>query len=700
MGWRYGFLVGVLALGLEVQAATVYVATDGKDSWSGKLARPNAAKTDGPLATLGAAQNTIRKLKPRREPMRVVVAGGRYILNQPLTFAPQDSGTARNPVSYEAAPGARPVFSGGKAVRNFKRNPDGTWSATVAPDWRFEQLFVDGKRATRARTPNKFYFYVKDKVPSGIDPLTGSPADLRSRAFRARPGDLTSLPAGTPALRDAVVVVYHSWEVSRLPIATVDPQSHTLITTAGMSWQFLNWGANQRYHLENYQAALDIPGEWYLDRQGRLTYFPLPGEDMTKAEVIAPVVEQFVRFNGAPTQKVEYITLKGLTFHHGQYLQLPQGYSSGQASYWIGAMIEADHAQHIAIQDTEIAHIGNYAVWLRRGCNDCRVERSYLWDLGAGGVKVGDWQEPKLVDYSGNNVVDNNIIRSGGHIFTGAVGVWVGHSGDNRISHNDISDLNYSGISVGWRWGYQESLAKRNRLSFNRIHDVGRGVLNDLGGIYTLGPSQGTVINNNVIANVYSFGSYGRGGWGIYTDEGTTGILIENNLVYNVMTGGYHQHYGKDNIVRNNIFALSNDGQLQLSNLEQHRQVIFTNNIVYWQKSDLFIGIWGRSKAELANNLYFKVGGTPALFEGKTLGAWQRSGRDKGSLVADPQFLNPALGDFRLKPGSPARKLGFKPFDPSQAGVYGKASWVKLSRSVVLPPVDYPAPGSAVAFNR
>jgi len=664
-------------------AADVHVAAGGDDAADGARGRP--------VQTLRRALDRLRDVREaepgRQGPFVIEVADGRHELSATVRLGPDDSGTAAAPTVIRAAPGCRPVLSGGRVITGWKveQGPGGPRWEVVLPEvtagrWNFTQLFVDGQRRFRPVVPAAGWFAIAATLPP-----TEASAQKGHDRFGFTPGQLRPDWAN---LGDVEVVAVHRWTMSRLGIAAIGPLAAagpgdvadlSTVTLAGHTRALTAWCSfpkGNRFRAENVREALGSPGSWYLDRPtGSLTYCPLPGESPERTVVVAPVVDSFLEVRGdrASGRLVEHVHVEGLSFAHGNWTMPPGGQSYPQAEVNVGAAVALEGVRGIVFRDVAVMHVGRYAVSVGGGCRDCTLERCEFVDLGGGGVLVGttggpqSWAtEPGAVggDVTGNVIRDCSILH-GGRLHPAAVGVWIGHASDTTVEHCEIADLTYTGVSVGWSWGYAPTRAHHNRILRNRIHSLGHGVLSDMGGVYTLGVSPGTLVEGNVIHDVTS---HDYGGWGLYTDEGSTEIVMRNNLVYRTTSGGFHQHYGRDNMIENNVFAAARDWQLQRTKVEDHTSLTFRRNIVWWNSpAPLVRGDWTKGLVT-DHNCYWNAAG-PVRFPGQVkLEDRQAAGQDEGSLVADPRFADPAGGDFTLPADSPALATGFLPLDPAAAG--------------------------------
>ena len=602
----------------------------------------------GPIKTLLAARDAARgsRRPGSAAPVNIILHNGTYYLPETLLLEEQDSNTI-----WQAAPGEHPIISGGRIISNWTKGPGQVWQAHTSQPY-FRQLFVDDRRATRARTPN--YGFFRADGPSSQH----KPFELHFRGT-----DIQPRWAG----HGVEVVTLLAWSDLRMPIMKVDEGTH--IATLASDPQPSNKESDARYFIENTPDALDAPGEWYLDRaSGLVSYLPLPGENLMQAQVVAPALSTLIQLRGSSETGhfVRHIVFRGLTFEHAAWTMDAAGYADTQAASPAPSAVEASGALDCTFEKCSFAHLGGYAMSLGRGSKRNQVLASHFFDLGAGGIKIGEpVQHPANADQNYQNIIADNHLHDLGLVYAAGVGIWVLQSSRNQIIHNHIHDLFYTAISVGWTWGYGPNQSKGNLIAFNHLHSVGQGMLSDMGGIYTLGIQPGTVIRNNLIHDIASF-TYG--GWGIYPDEGSSEELIENNIVYHCKSAGFHQHYGRDNIVRNNIFAFNRENQLMRTRAEPHRSFTLQNNIVYFDSGRLLGSNWTGSMFTTEKNVFYDRRGPRILFAGQTFSAWQLAGHDQQSVIADPLFVNADNFDFRLRPASPALRLGFHQIDMSTVG--------------------------------
>ena len=278
------------------------------------------------------------------------------------------------------------------------------------------------------------------------------------------------------------------------------------------------------------------------------------------------------------------------------------------------------------------------------------------------------------------NVCDN-LIEGYGRTFPSAIGILLTHAQDCKLSHNEIHDGYYTAISCGWVWGYTDHTTDNIEISDNLIYDIGQGWLSDMGGIYTLGIQPNTILTHNKIYNVAADPNEGGyGGWGIYLDEGSSYITVRENLVYDCGSTCFHQHYGEENDVTNNIFALGREAQIQSSRSEEHNEFNLTKNIILSNGTQTYCQT-NKDRFKDDNNLYWDLrdgknilslsgASNDTRFKNRLYAPiMEKYGYYNNAVFADPLFRDAENFDFTLADNSPAlTEIGFKTWNYNTAG--------------------------------
>ena len=503
---------------------TLHVSQKGNDQATGLLPEDDK-KGNGPKLTLRGAADEIalrRQAGRLNGPVKVLVRGGRHFLRMPEIFEPQHSW----PTVFESLPGEEAIFDGGSKIaawKNAKLNGVNVWTADVKPlleeRGRFRQLFVNGVRATPSRSPKKGFHWIKSVT--GLDPneFTGGrhwgTPDFGQDAFVASEDGFDPSWRNHSSLE---IVAMHFWITARLPVKSFDKKSKTVHLTEKSQMPLVDSGSGKfaKYYVENVVEALSEPGEWALDTEAAVLYYvPRKGEKIEKAESFVTHLKHLLQISGRPdtNEHVEHLTFRNLVFEHADWIG-PM--NSGQAEVAVPGTVSAVGARFVRFEKCRFERLGCYAIKFGDGCRSNAVVGCEMRDLGAGGIIAdGSDSAGSLARRNADNVYTDNHIHHCGLVFPSACGIITMHSAGNLIAHNLIHDLFYSGVSCGWIWGYGDSVSRENRIEFNHIYDLGKGVLSDMGGIYTLGIQPGTRISNNLIHDIER-ARYG--GWAIYPD--------------------------------------------------------------------------------------------------------------------------------------------------------------------------------------
>ncbi len=649
----------------------------------------NAGTPDAPLRTPEAAKEKAKTIDTE-ETVTVWFREGNYLLTNPLEFTAND----KSNVIYRSYPDEKVAFTGAKEISNWTETTINGVNAFVADipvdsenDY-FRSLFKGNKRLSRSNYPKTGVFKIAGE-PLADESIPGSHAPdffTHALAFYADKNDIIDFE--NPG--DVDVRIMHFWRDDLLPIHSVNTENGRIQVTKPSAMRVR---IDDNYIFENVKEALSLPGEWYLDRsEEKLYYIPEAGDTVENTVLYAGISEQLIISNGATDISFQGINFENTDWNHVDgthtgkafapshplYQTIKYGADHPQAAYEVPAAIYIASSSHINFTDCRFENISYTAVKFDEASENCNVTSCMFNEIGANAVFIdGDFVVPATTK---NIDITDCHINKYGRIFNNAIGILLTHAIDCNLTNNEIHDGWYTGISVGWNWGYTPNSTNNINISNNLIYDIGNGWLSDMGAIYTLGIQPDTVISGNVIYNVgCDEGRYGYGGWGIYLDEGSSGMLVENNLVYDCSSETFHQHYGRDNVVRNNIFAFGGEGAFIITKNEEHNSLTLSNNILvvdnapvyaFDVESDWFVDesnvYWDYTKG---GNVY--SGHSMKLFDRKTFVPIMAMGYFNNAAFCDPLFKDAENRDFTLADNSPALEAGFKPFR-YEAGTFTK----------------------------
>jgi hypothetical protein len=519
----------------------LYVAPNGNDSWSGGLAEPNAANSDGPFATLDHARSVVRSFNGKGvRRVHVRIRGGTYYLPATVQFSAADSGSATTEIVYENYPGEKPVFSGGMRVTNWTNVGGNQWQTTLPPSTQyFENLFYNGVRRLRPRLGGYLGTYYRIVGPVYDTTAPGPPAHAPNAAcssyvtgkgwecfdrFIYNPMDPISSswknlapaadnqclqPTGNPALAgDIELLDFQKYDAAKLRISCVDTTNNivyvtapaTALANATTAYGFL---PTHRYVVENVQDALTEPGQWFLDRSMNpwtLTYLTNPGENPNDDTVIIPQLTQVL-----VASNLAYVTFRGLDFEHDNYT-VPATTNSpllGPLGV-ISAAVSFQNSQHITFDASIVAHTSGAGLdfvscisaqspsWCvstdpNASTSNNTIENSAFYDIGAMGVRIGI--QALVADTEANlpqfTTFRSNVVEGWGRIFPSLWGITQGEGHDNLYTHNDIYDGYHSAFALCMCSGANLIPDSHdNVVSFNHAYNLEQGIMNDDGALY------------------------------------------------------------------------------------------------------------------------------------------------------------------------------------------------------------------------
>ena len=557
-----------------MNAAEIWVSPQGKDT--------NLGTKSSPLATVQMAVRKARELRRLKDAsikdgIRIIVMNGTYYLNEPLFIRPEDSGSAESPTTIEADANAKPILSGGFEIKNWKKSTIAingkkgmVWEADAPSKAgeiiNYRQLWVNGKKAVRAKSTAGNQM---DRILSWDSATETCWIPFKDKSIKFEPG--------------MEMFITQWWAIANLRIKDIEikkdsarlsfEQPESKIQSEHpwpAPWISKNNG-NSAFYLNNGISLLNEPGEWFLDRKkAKIYYIPRAGEDLASAKVTVPVLENLVKVEGTLDTPVHHFNFKGISFQYSNWLRpSQQGHvplqagmylldayklktpgTPNQASLenqgWVGrprAAVEVNYANNTLFESCSFEHLSSTGLDLHKGTNHNIVKGNLFKDIGGNGINLGVFSEESFeahLPYTvkderivcSDELISDNLITNVANEDWGCLGIAAGFIKNLTIEHNEISDVAYSGISMGWGWTHTDNVMLNNKIQRNKIHHYAKH-LHDVAGIYTLSSQPDSRIEENYIDKVYN-SPYAHDPFlwlYLYTDEGSQGFTIKNNWI-------------------------------------------------------------------------------------------------------------------------------------------------------------------------
>lgn len=573
-----------------------------------------------PAAALADALDHARAVRQAGAAPRIVIHAGQYFLREPLRLGPADSG-----LRLEAARGEEATLYAGRRLDNWQPAGNGLYSCSVpevaAGQWDFRMLTVDGVRARRARLPATGSFEHLSQFDVPWMSTTGGgwqrkPTEVELTTMVYRPGDL----GPWLDVRNAEITVYHMWDESMVGVKSLDEAAHTVTFSSPLGHPPGGFGV-KKYVVLNVREGLTAPGQWYLDRTaGKVFYWPLPGQDMRRAEAIAPTAESVIVIQGTQTEPVRDVTVRGLRIAVTNTPLRSGGFGAGA---FAGAfqMVET---QDCRLEDLLIFNTGGQGLKAGQALG-LTVANCEVRNTGACGL---------MVDGQGWRVTGNHIHHVGDD-YPSAIALSTGGR-EGLVSHNEVHDCTYSGVTCDG----QDTVIEGNEIYRTMLE------LHDGAAIY-ITFCQRVTLRGNYVHDITDTGGYGASAY--YLDEQVEDCLVEGNLSTGVGWPS-HNHMAKDNVLRGNVWVVEGDAKLTFPRssgytLEQN-VVTATGSITVSNPEAL--------RTWTGNVFHSAVG--------------RRAGVPTEVAAFDPLLENPARGVWRLATGSPGALLGITGVDVSTAG--------------------------------